>query len=31
MVLRKLIVYSIVSPSFGLALLTVFVAASLPA
>ena len=31
MVLRKLIVYSIVSPSFGLALLTVFVAVSLPA
>ena len=31
MVLRKLIVYSISSPSFGLALLTVFVAASLPA
>ena len=31
MVLRKLMVYSIVSPSFGLALLTVFVAASLPA
>ena len=31
MVLRKLIVYSIVSPSLGLALLTVFVAASLPA
>ena len=30
-VLRKLMVYSIVSPSFGLALLTVFVAASLPA
>ena len=31
MVLRKLIVYSIVSPSLGLALLTVFVAVSLPA
>jgi hypothetical protein len=30
MVLRKLIVYSIVSPSFGLALLTVFVAVNLP-
>ena len=30
-VLRKLMVYSIVSPSFGLALLTVFVAVSLPA
>ena len=31
MVLRKLIVYSIASPNFGLALLTVFVAVSLPA